>query len=277
MATLIGRISIPKTAYSLYDIAKVEKVPAQKMEKLMGETLQRATDASPQKSASGIEQYFNTLGASDSFINAFLSHWALQPFAKGIKLTIERSIKNSSLKEISWASFFVPKATYEGWKKRGKRYDGNKNDPAKFDKMAGLTKVAVTLPNTATVQHFKKVITALEFKLSDAVLMAIDFFMKEKSEIFGEYGSDVKNEYLSENEVSLVFGYVDKKLVNKVWKTIQRWNNLHAPPIKLSDFLESALREKIDRLPLELADPQLLQELEGLKRQEAEVAKMLRK
>lgn len=90
MAHFIGECSLPKTCYSMYDIAKFEKISKDRMSQLMSDTLSRVKQFALGKSATGIEMYFNSSGVKDVFVNAFTTYYILRPFALGIKLTVEK-------------------------------------------------------------------------------------------------------------------------------------------------------------------------------------------
>ena len=68
--------------------------------------------------------------------------------------------------------------------------------------------------------------------LSEVVITALDFFMKQHKDIFGEYKGEIDESAIQENKSSLVFAYCDKELVNKIWKTLQRINQVNTPAIK---------------------------------------------
>ena len=259
MAILTGKTSIPKSAYSMYDIAKIEKIPAEKINQLMKETLKRTVDASPVKTIAGIENYFNTVGCCDGFVNAFHSHWHIQPFAKGIRITAESAMK-VNLKNCTYATFYVPKKIYEDWKKRKIEYEPASVNVKTFDSVSRSQKTTISLPTNYVVKHFKDVVKGLGMNLSDVVITALDFFMKSNSDIFGKYGTEIDESLIQENKSAFVFGYVDREMNNKIWKAIQRYNQVNTPPIKYGEFLESALAEKLERLPIKYTNPQLFEE-----------------
>lgn len=269
MAILTGKISIPKTAYSMYDIAKIEKIPAEKISQLMKETLKRTVDASPVKTIAGIENYFNTVGCCDGFVNAFHSHWHIQPFAKGIRITAESAMKEN-LKNCTYATFYVPKKIYEDWKKKKIEYEPASVNLKTFDSVSRSQKTTISLPTNYVVKHFKDVVKGLKMNLSEVVITALDFFMKNHSDIFGKYGADIDERVIQENKMALAFGYVDKEMNNKIWKAIQRYNQVNTPPIKYGDFLESALAEKLERMPAKYTNPELFEEYKKLLKESKE-------
>lgn len=260
MANIIGNCSIPKNCFSIYDIAKYEKIPLDKIKQMMKDTLQRATFPSENKSASGIEHFYNDIGCDDSYINCFNFYTKLQPFARAFKLTIEKSLMQSKLKECRYANFYISKQVYLDWKKKGIKYEPTKANLSTFDSKAKNNKTTITMPTNYVVEHFKAIVKSLDMNISEVAITALDFFMKSHSDIFGEYGSEVDEKLVKENKSAFVFGYVDKELNNKIWQALQRYNQVNTPPIKYGEFLESALAEKLKRLPVKYINPKLFEE-----------------
>ena len=63
MATLIGNISVPKNAYSIFDIAKFEKIRPEQLKQMMETTLNNIQRLSPVKTPTRLIRYFNCIGA----------------------------------------------------------------------------------------------------------------------------------------------------------------------------------------------------------------------
>lgn len=274
MANIIGNCSIPKNCFSIYDIAKYEKIPLDKIKKMMKDTLQRATYTSENKSASGIELFYNDIGCNDTYINCFNQHWKLQPFAKAIKLTIEKSL-NGKLKECRYANFYIQKQVYTEWKKKGIVYEPTKDNLSVYDSKARNNKTTITMPTNYVVEHFKRIVKNLDMNISEVIITALDFFMKSHTDIFGEYGKDIDEKLIQENKSAFVFGYVDKELNNKIWQAIQRYNQVNTPPIKYGEFLESALAEKLEKLPIKYTNPKLFEEYKELLKENEKLEKEL--
>lgn len=263
MAIIVGKISIPKSAYSIYDIAKNEQIPKEKIEQMMQETLKKAIECSPVKTNDGIEKFFNNIGCNDSYINSFGFHSALQPFSSAIRLTIEKNIGQGENK-CFYAAFYVFKTAYENWKKRGIKYEPNQTNIGTCDVAARANKTTFVVPTNYVVAHFKKTVKSLNMNISDVVLTALDFFMKQHSDIFGEYGAEIKENLVRGNKTAFACGYINRELNNKIWKALQRYNQVNTPPIKYGDFLESALAEKLERMPVKYTNPELFEEYKRL-------------
>lgn len=275
MANVISNCSIPKNCYSIYDIAGYEKISKERINEIMKNTLDRATKSSPVKSASGIESFYNEIGYNDSYINCFNQHWSLQPFSKAIKLTIEKSMRKTTLNECMFANFYVLKSVYIDWKKKGIKYEKTQSEVSAFDSKAKLQKTTLTMPNNYVVNHFKSVVKQLNMSISEVVVTALDFFMKQHSDIFGDYKGKIDESLIQENKSSLVFAYCDKELVNKIWKTLQRYNQVNTPAIKFGEFVENALAEKLERTPIQYTNPQLFEEYKKLQAENARLEKEL--
>lgn len=275
MANIIGNCSIPKNCFSIYDIAGYEKIPKDKIKEMMKLTLQRATEASANKSASGIEIFYNNIGCNDSYINYFIYHQKLQPFAKAIRLTIEKSMTKNKFKECQYANFYIHKQVYIDWKKKGIEYEPTKANLSVFDSKARSNKTTITMPTNYVIEHFKNVVKQLEMNISEVTITAIDCFMKSHSDIFGKYGTEIDENLVQENKSAFVFGYVDKELNNKIWQAIQRYNQVNTPPIKYGEFLESALAEKLKRLPVKYTNPKLFEEYKEALRENEKLKKEL--
>ena len=261
MANIISNCSIPKNAFSIWDIAGYEKIPKDKIKQLMKETLARVQETSPNKSASGQETFFNEIGCNDAYINCFNRHWSLQPFARAIKLTIEKSMRKSSLNECAFANFYIPKTVYIDWKKKGIKYEKKQKEVNVFSAKDKIQSTTVRIPNNYVVKHFKDVVkNKLNMNISEVVITALDFFMKQHKDIFGEYKGKIDESVIQENKSSLVFAYCDKELVNKIWKTMQRYNQVNTPAIKFGEFVETALAEKLERTPIQYTNPKLFEE-----------------
>lgn len=264
MAHLIGKVSLPKSAYSMYDIAKFESINEKKISQLMRTTLKRTKEVSNEKSISGITTWFNEIGAEDTFINAFLTHWSLQPFAKAIKLSIERivSVKGNTTVDSHYAMFYVPKVVYEDWKRKGIEYKKLETEVQAFSAKDRAKKLRFEIPTTTAIEHFKKVVKANDRSLAEIATLAIEYFMENHKSFFGEYTKEVDESMVQENSMSLIHAYIDKNIVNKLWKTLQRYNQINTPAIKLSDFVESAIAEKLERTPIKYTNPKLYEEVQ---------------
>lgn len=107
MAHIIGTVSLNKNVYSLYDIAKFEKISEKKIKSLMTACLARIRSASPSKSANGMKAFFNEIGASDTAVNVFFAHSKLQPFAAAVRMASEKVFAKD--KERYYAVFYVSK------------------------------------------------------------------------------------------------------------------------------------------------------------------------
>lgn len=273
MANIIANCSIPKNAYSIYDIAGYEHISKDRLKAMMKDTLARVQEASPNKSASGQEQFFNEIGCNDSYINCFNTHWNLQPFAKAIRLTIEKSMRKTTLNECTFANFYVLKSVYIDWKKKGIKYEKKQSEVSAFSAKDKIKKTTLTMPNNYVVEHFKRVVKQLNMNISEVAITALDFFMKQHKDIFGEYKGEIDESLIQENKSSLVFAYCDKELVNKIWQTIQRYNQVNTPPIKFGEFLETALAEKLKKTPIQYTNPKLFKEYKQLQEQNARLEK----
>jgi hypothetical protein len=261
----------------MYDIAGYEKIPKDKIKQLMKNTLDRAVQASPNKSATGIERFYNEIGCNDSYINCFNQHWHLQPFAKAIKLTIEKSMRKTSLKECNFANFYISKKVYIDWKKRGIKYEKKQKEISAFTAKDKIQQTFIKIPNNYVVKHFKNIVkNKLNMSISEVVVIALDFFMKQHKDVFGEYRGKIDESVIQENKSSLVFAFCDKELVNKIWKTLQRINQVNMPPIKFGEFVETALAEKLERIPVQYTNPQLFEEYKQLVKENQKLEKELK-
>lgn len=276
MANIISNCSIPKNAFSIYDIAGYEKISKDRIKQIMTDTLSRVMLASPNKSASGIETFYNEIGCNDSYINCFNQHWSLQPFAKAIRLTIEKSMRKTNLKECSFANFYVPKSVYFNWKKKSIKYEKTQSEVKAFTTKEKIQPTTIRLPNNYVVKHFKDVVKNLNMTLSEVVITALDFFMKQHKDIFGEYKGEIDESAIQENKSSLVFAYCDKELVNKIWKTLQRINQVNTPAIKFGEFVETALAEKLEKVPIQYTNPQLFEEYKQLQKENVRLENQLK-
>ena len=262
MATLIGNISVPKNAYSIFDIAKFEKIRPEQLKQMMEMTLNNIQRLSPVKTPTGLIRYFNCIGRYDTVTNQFFTHRALIPIAKGIKITIEQSFRNDKLKKCYFVSFFIAKNDYELWKKQGIPYTEKPTAEVKENiGIAAVQRVTACLPANDTVLHFKQTITDLGYELPEAICLALDYFMKNHTDNFGTgYKKPVSEDMIPENKTALIQVYINPELKNKVWKMIHRYNAVNFPAIKFADFVESALAEKLAKTPVQYPNPQLFEE-----------------
>lgn len=257
-----GNIHLPKNTYSIYQIATFENIPHETMSKLATKTLDNILKASPKKDGKSIERAFNCLGRYDYSVNAFLNHWSLAPFAKGIKMRCETSIQGRSLKKNDFIAFYVDKKDYELWKFKGIEYTekpDNQNIENKAEKALKNTKV--NLPLNDTIKKFKDTMTVLGYSFSEGVQLAVSFFMQKNNDIFGEEGQkEISEKAITENKTSLIYAYINPDIKNNVWKTLQRYNAVNFPPIRFNDFLETALAEKLSRTDIRYTNPELYKE-----------------
>lgn len=270
MAHIIGTVSLNKNVYSLYDIAKFEKISEKKIKSLMTACLARIRSASPSKTANGMKTFFNEIGASDATVNVFFTNSRLKSFAAAVRMASEKIFAEN--KSLYYAIFYVPKDVYHKWKKTGTAYN-----PAVVPDMSetGLSKCAVSqrtvkIPKIPMFIQFETVLKSIDIKLSEGILLAVEEYMKRHSDVFGEIVRDnsCNEKLVRENKMSLISAYISPETTNTVYKTIQRYNMLNVCKIKFSDFVDNALCEKLDRIPLQYTDPDLYKE--ALELQKAE-------
>lgn len=270
MAHIIGTVSLNKNVYSLYDIARFEKITEKKIKSLMTACLARVRSASPSKTANGMKAFFNEIGASDAAVNVFFTNSKLKPFAAAIRMASEKVFAEG--KDLYYAVFYVPKDVYNKWKKTGKAYN-----PAVVPDMSetGLPKYVVSqrtikVPKIPMFTQFEVMLKSIDIKLSEGILLAVEEYMKQHSDVFGEIVRDniYSEKLIRENKMSLISAYISPETTNAVYKAIQRYNILNVCKIKFSDFVDSALCEKLDRLPLQYTDPELYSEALELKKVE---------
>ena len=152
MAHLIGTVSLNKNVYSLYDIANFEHISKEKITELMQNCLKRTQNAAPDKSASGVQSFFNSIGNADSTINTFFTHTRLRPFAGAIRLELEKTYRNK--KDIYYSMFCVSKDVYHKWKRNGKEYNyGSLGRNCFFRSAKGLY---ICAPLKTFSQNFKR-------------------------------------------------------------------------------------------------------------------------
>lgn len=261
MAHLIGNVSLNKSVYSLYDIAKFEHISKERIDKLMAACLSRATSAAPVKTAAGIQAFFNNIASVDRTINTFYTHSRLYPFAGAIRLAMERVFNGK--RDMYYAMFYIPKAIYEKYKKTGVEYNaeaapnmGEEGLPS-----CSVPKRRITLPDIAMLTQFEKILKKLDIKLSEGILLAVSEYMQKHSDIFGDIKEEKCDESLvRENRMSLIQAYISPETVTAVYKALQRANQECIVKIKFSEFVDAALREKLDRLPVKYTNPELYRE-----------------
>jgi len=272
MAHVIGSVSIPKSAYSIIDVAHAEKISDEKIRGLMRGIINILTSTTSSSSKTALEDYFNNYGCKDTHINLFSQHSKLRAIAPAIKISIEESPNQDVKKEFItyFYNFYISKKVYIDYKKHGKPYFEPKKMLTYGDLPANCNRTMVGFPKDHHIfEKFSSTVVALGLKKPEAILMALEFFMRSKPEIFGEIESKKINEnMLKSNYTSYVYGNIDKIITNKVWKAIQRYNAVNSPAITFSEFLESALKEKLERLPLYLVDPELNNDIKEIKAQE---------
>lgn len=270
MAHIIGTVSLNKSVYSLYDIARFEKISEKKIKSLMTACLARIRSASPNKTASGMKAFFNEIGASDAAVNVFFTHSRLKPFAGAVRMASEKTFAEG--RSLYYAVFYVSKDVYHKWKKTGTEYN-----PAVVPDMdeTGLPKCAVSqrtvkIPKIPMLTQFEAVLKSIDIKLSEGILLAVEEYMKRHADVFGEIVRDngYSESLVRENKMSLISAYISPETTNAVYKAIQRYNMLNVCKIKFSDFVDNALCEKLDRIPLQYTDPDLYKE--ALKLQKTE-------
>lgn len=272
MAHIIGNVTIPKNCYSIYDIARYEHISKNKIEKLMRDTLKNSINVVGSNSAASVKAYFNDNGRYDSTINLFTTHSRLRPFAKAVKIEFEKCYAKSTKQEIQFAMFYVKKEHYENWKKYNKEYNDAIADNIKDGTEKNSTYKQIRMPLTDEFNRFQTALKSMKIKLADGIGYAVSEYMTNHSEYFTEEKKEYADEYkVRENKMSLIWAYINPETVNMVYKALQRYNQLNAVNIRFSDFIESALNEKIDRLPMKYTDPELYKEAMELEKEEKRV------
>lgn len=271
MAHIIGNVSLSRNVYSLPDIAKFERISNEKIRKLMDETLKKTVLSSENQSATGLKAFFNEIGRYDPNVNLFLTHRSLSPFAKGIKLEFERCYKGN--KEIQYAMFYIGKSIYDRWRKRRIPYNSDaKPNVSEY----GLPKLensrSVKIRKCPEFLYFEDIVKQLGFTVPEAIQLAINEYMQRHSDVFINvpHSAMIDEREVRENKMSLIFAYIDPNVTSAVYKTLQRYNSVNCPYIKFSDFVETALVEKLDRLSVKYTDPELYKEMLELEKAENE-------
>ena len=275
MAIIFGKTSIPKNAYSIYQIATFEKIPHESITKLAESTLSKMISASPKKDGAGVKKAFNLIGRYNYATNDFLFHKKLEPFAKGIKMETETSLSGAKLTKCDFITFYIDKKDYELKKKRGIPYtEKPSNSEVRVRQNEIKENTQVRLPLNNKIKHFKDTITKLGYTFSDGVQLAVSFFMEKHTDIFGNVErEEVDESTITENKTSLISAYIDPEIKNAVWKVLQRYNAVNFPPIRFSDFVETALAEKLKNTDVRYTNPQLYKEYLQALRDNAELEK----
>lgn len=274
MAHIIGNVSLNKNVYSLYDIAKFEKISEDRIKFLMQTCLKRIQNTAPCKSSSGIQSFFNKIGSADNTVNVFFNHSRLRPFAGAIRLEMEKTYQNK--KDVYYAMFYVPKSVYSKWKRGGMEYNAAPvPDMDETGLSTGITPTrTVRLPKIPMLEQFESVLKSIDFRLSEGILLAIEEYMKNHSDVFGEpVPSEYDESLVRENKMSLIQVYIPPETTNAVFKALQRANMECIKKIKFSEFVDVALREKLDRLPIKYTNPEMYRELLELEKAEQEFLK----
>lgn len=274
MAHIIGTVSLNRNVYSLRDIAKFEHISDERIEKLMSDTLKKAIFYSENKSATGVKAFFNQIGSNDPNVNMFLTHTRIYPFARAIRLEFEKGYRSG--KEIQYAMFCVNKGVYDSWHKNRKPFNSSAKPNMSEYGLANVKNTrSVQLKKCPELTHFENVIKALGFKLGEAILLAINEYMERHADVFGNipHSQIIDESKVRENKMSLIFAYIDPNVTNAVYKALQRYNSVNCPYVKFSEFVESALAEKLDRLPVKYTDPELYAEMLEVEKAEAEFIK----
>ena len=273
MAHIIGTVSLDRSVYSLRDIAKFEHISSEKIEKLMEGTLKKAISSSERKSATAVKSFFNDVGAYDVNVNLFLTHTRLEPFAKAIRLEFEKGYSQG--RQIQYAMFCIKKSIYDSWRKKRVPYNADIN-PAMPEYGSAIRDTrSVSVKRCPEFLHFEKVVKALGFKLGEAVILTINEYMENHGDVFGKipHSDMIDESKIRENKMSLIFAYIDPNVTNAVYKALQRYNSVNCPYVKFSEFVESALTEKLDRLPVQYTDPKLYAEMLEIQKAEEEFLK----
>lgn len=269
MAHIINNVSLNKSVYSILDIAKYEKIPKERINALMQNTLDLCVRYAPNKTANGICEWFNNAGVKDNNINMFLTHTRLKPFAKGIRLNTERCIMGKG--KADFMMFSVSKSIYHNWHYNKIPYNA---DVAQNPSEIGIINMktsskSVRLPQSDMLTHFINVVKRAGFSTSEGILAAIKEYMVNHADAFGNDWKptieDVDERELQDNRVSLVMAKIDPDINNQMYKAIQRYNKINYPYIRVSDFIQSAIEEKLDRLPIQYTDPELYKEMQQIK------------
>ncbi len=258
MAHYVGNVSLPSTVYSMLDIADAEKITHERMTEMMNGTIKRLKEAGA-KTPAECKKMFEAYACNDVQINLMLQHQKLQPFAAVVKLKFESGFMSGE--PVYYGMFYIPKKIYNNYRKYGTAEEQRAKTAQEFDDTPGVKKtVSLSIANTETYQYFAKSVKSLGFKVSDIAIAAIDEYMQNHKDIFGEVQHTCDEKTIGSNNSSLIWAYIDKAVTNKVWKTILRWNKYNTPPIKFSDFLEMALIEKLNSMPLKYTNPDKLAE-----------------
>lgn len=285
---LEGNVVVSDNEYDFREICKALGVNEDIAVNLAKQTIDNIVKRMKQENVQGkLSNYYDTYRqCGDKTLNAFLTHWKLEPIAHLIKLKSNIKIANGG-KGFSqeYCTFVMLKSHYDYYKVNGKapkvasngriaKYETGKRSLVEFQG-GGNVKV----PLNATWKRFKDGVhlsnkdNGTKYTMPEMVLVALEEYMKNRENVFGKKEVVIDESKLLLAETTNINIPIDSELVNELRAFIQRYNAVNTPKVSLRDIVPKAIRQFLDRMPLIYVNPQLYAEEKALEEQERQAKK----
>ena len=270
---------LPANYMSWREIGRLENQNIERLENTVRDTHSRLMSLRHIKGFRTLKEfaaYYNTYAnelITDKQYNQFYSHGRLEPIAHLIKyFVVDRVTRNGDIMPI--CDFGILKSHYQYYKKNGRppKVENRGRIKTQFNNDGSRTKVeftgggSVDIPKNDVWKRFTDGINAANensthrVSIVQMVVMALQMFMESRPDVFLPVEMSVTAETRKRNN-DRVFVDISPSLRKKMNDTIQRYNSANIMPITQSRFIESAIKSMIERLPVELVDPELAKKL----------------
>lgn len=282
---------IPSNYIPIYEVCRVEKIPDAKCKEMSETTMNIIYKMSIEMDFPSIEKfvpYYNTAPnklISDKEINRFYWHSRTEPFAHLIKaFTGKRVSKGGNI--VVMFDFGILRSHYERYKKTGKVTKvENRGRTKKYLLQPGengRTKLefpgggALDIPKNEIYKRLRDGVNAANMLSSDKVtvvevaLAAFANYMELFPDTFNLSPLPI-NEQAVRKKAGGIYAirWQDQELAGRVKEFVERYNGANVHPITMNQFVSAAVKAHLERMPVELVEPELaahLKELEQKKK-----------
>lgn len=224
-----------------------------------------------------ISSYYDTYRqCGDKTLNAFLTHWKLEPIAHLIKLKSNVQIAQGGKKlSNEYCTFVMLKSHYDYYKKNGKAPNVSKGGRIAKHETSKRTLIefkcdSIKVPTNSTWQRFKSGVfnsnkdNCTKYTMPEMVLVALEEYMKSRESIFDVKKIEIDEDKLLLQETTNINIPLPKALATDLKAFIQRYNKVNTPKVSMRDIVPKAIRQFLDRMPLIYIDPELYAEEKAL-------------
>lgn len=279
---LEGNIVVSDNEYDFREICKGLGVNEDIAVGLAKQTIDNIVNRMKSENVEGkLSNYYDTYRqCGDKTLNAFLTHWKIEPIAHLIKLKSNVQIaKNGKKLSNEYCTFVMIKSHYDYFKMHGAAPKVATNGRIAKHETSKRTLIefrcdSIKVPTNSTWQRFKggvahsNDISGTKYTMPEMVLIALEEYMKSRASVFNIKKIKIDEDRLLLQKTSNINIPIENELSIELKAFIQRYNMLNMPKVSMRDIVPKAIRQFLDRMPLIYVNPELYAEKNALEEKE---------